>query len=152
MSAQDHAVWGACVSATLPLVCVSTRPSHLPGCALRALMPYNLTKIARGMLAYSQSSESPGCSRGKPCGKHALNCTRCRMYNVVNVRSQASEYIITLIWRPSDYQSRTIFGFFKPMRLIVVIGEDARSREGAGMTGDNGPESIRPEPLHRLGF
>lgn len=132
-------------------VCVSSWPSHLPGCALEALMPRNLAKIARGLLAYSQSSESPSCSRGKPCGKHALNRTRCCMYNVVNIRSQASEYhnpnLVHL--RPSRVGP---FWIFKPMSLIIMIRGDMGSQGSDGITGDNTPESIRPEPPPQLGF
>lgn len=126
---------------------VSSSPSHLPGCALGALMPYNLAKIARGMLAYSQSSESPGCSRGKPCGKHALNRTRCCMYNVVNIRSQASEYHNPNLAHlgASEWGH---FRFLKLMRLIIMIGEDVGSRGGAGMTGDN--TRNQSDPSHRL--
>lgn len=122
---------------------VSSLPSHLPGCALGALMPSNLAKIARGMLAYGQSSESPGCSGGKPCGKHALNRTRCCMYNVANIRSQASEYHNPNLAHlgASEWGH---FRFLKPMRLIIMIGEDVGSRGGAGMMGDNARNQSDP--------
>lgn len=122
-------------------------PSHLPGCALGALMPHHLAEIAPGMLAYSQSSESPGCSKGKPCGKHALNRTRCCMYNVANTRSQASEYHNPNLAHLGASEGG-LFRFFKPMRLIIMIGEDVCSRGGAGMTSDNARN--QSDPSHRL--
>lgn len=104
-------------------VCVGGSLPHLPGCAFQLLMLYNLVKIAWGILAYSWSSKPPSCFRGKPCGKHALNLTRCRMYNVAYSRSYRPLNIITLIQCTFKHAEWVIL-HFKPMRLIRMIIED----------------------------
>lgn len=97
-------LWWWCVFISLCVcVCVWGSPPCLPGCAFRLLMLCNLVKIAWGILAYSWSSKPPSCFRGKPCGKHALNLTRCCMYNVAYRVSYRELNNITLIWCTSKH-------------------------------------------------
>lgn len=118
--------------------CVWGSRPRLPGCAFRLLMLSTFAKIAQGMLAYSRFSESPSCFRGKPCGKHALNPTRCCMYNATYFRSYRPVNILTLTWCTSEHAQWATWDL-KQMRLIRMITGDEDRWGGGGMIGNNSP-------------